>query len=223
MFHDIAKNPGPTLPQDFNFSVICNKELDSNLHIGSEGRAPLITYSCEQLLDLRASSNALECTMIQALKNANTLRKERPRAERLVRFRKFNRQRERTLITLISSTESPIIRENNGGFDRSGETVHSFNRCQGGVNWKNLASVDKGPSSMGLLPVPKSLFLNICSLDKIKNRVRASVALAADFRTWDIDVGVISETHLCSLKPDSIVAIEGVYDISKGQRLGWNR
>ena len=33
VFHDIAKNPGPTLPQDFNFSVICNKELDSNLHI----------------------------------------------------------------------------------------------------------------------------------------------------------------------------------------------
>ena len=95
--------------------------------------------------------------------------------------------------------------------------MRSFNRCQGGVNWKNLASVDKGPSSMGLFPVPKSLFLNICSLDKIKNRVRASVALAADFRTWDIDVGVISETHLCSLKPDSIVVIEG-YTIYRRDR-----
>ena len=43
------------------------------------------------------------------------------------------------------------------------------------------------------------------------------MALAADFRTWDIDVGVISETHLCSQKPDSIVAIEG-YTIYRRDR-----
>lgn len=30
----------------------------------------------------------------------------------------------------------------------------------------------------------------------------------ADFRSWDINVGVISETHLCRQKPDSIVATE---------------
>ena len=54
-----------------------------------------------------------------------------------------------------------------------------------------------------------SLFLNTCSLDKIKNRVRASVALVADFQSGDIDVGIISETHLCRQKLDSTVAIEG--------------
>ena len=88
-------------------------------------------------------------------------------------------------------------------------TSRAVKRCQGGVNWKNLGCVNKGSSSTGLFPVPKSLILNTCSLNKIKNRVRASVALAADFRSWDIDVGVISETHLCRQKPDSIVAIEG--------------
>ena len=66
-----------------------------------------------------------------------------------------------------------------------------------------------GSSSAGLFPVPKSLFLNTCSLDKIKNRVQASVTLAADFQSWDIDIGVISEMHLCRQKPASIVAIEG--------------
>ena len=65
------------------------------------------------------------------------------------------------------------------------------------------------------MAVPKSLFLNTCSLEKIKNRVRASVALAADFRSWDIDVGVISETHLCSQKPDSSFAMEGIQYIER--------
>ena len=41
VFRDIPKNPGPTSPQDLNFSAICNNGPGSNLHIGSEGRAPL--------------------------------------------------------------------------------------------------------------------------------------------------------------------------------------
>lgn len=57
--------------------------------------------------------------------------------------------------------------------------------------------VNKGSSSGGLFPVPTSLLLNTCSLNKIKNRVQASVALTADFQSWDIDIGVISEVHLC--------------------------
>ena len=111
-------------------------------------------------------------------------------------------------ITLTSSTESATARENNTVFERP-ETVSSLKRCQGGVTWKKLASVGKGSSSTGLFSVPKSPFLNMCSLDKIKNRIRPSVALAADFRSWDIDVGDISETHLCRQKDDSTVAIGG--------------
>ena len=57
----------------------------------------------------------------------------------------------------------------------------------------------------------------MCSLDEIKNRIRPSVALAADFRSWDIDVGDISETHLCRQKDDSTVAIGG-YTIYRRDR-----
>ena len=44
--------------------------------------------------------------------------------------------------------------------------------------------------------VPKCMFINICSLAKTKNKVRAAVGLEADLRSKDIDVCVVSETHL---------------------------
>lgn len=53
--------------------------------------------------------------------------------------------------------------------------------------------------------VPRSLFLNICGLAKTKHQVRAAVALEADLYAADIDVCVISETHLSTIIPDSIV------------------
>ncbi|PFX29450.1 hypothetical protein AWC38_SpisGene5781 [Stylophora pistillata] len=209
VFHDIPKN------LDFNFSDTCNNEPGStlrignepgsNLHFASEGRTPLITYSREKLLQLRSSSNALVYTSIQDLRDCNILRKERPRA---------CRHKRRNLIALTSSTESPTARVNNTVCERP-DTASCFKRCQRVVDWKNLARVNIASSSTRLFAVPKSLFLNTCSLEKIKNRVRASVALAADFRSWDIDVGVISETHLCSQKPDSSFAIEGIQYIER--------
>ena len=56
-------------------------------------------------------------------------------------------------------------------------------------------------------PVPKSLFINICNLKKKKNRVQASVALEADLCASDIDICVVSETHLNNKIPDSVVAM----------------
>ena len=52
--------------------------------------------------------------------------------------------------------------------------------------------------SINEFAVPKCLFTNICGLSKVKNRVRAEVALEADFRNHDIDVAVVSETHLAA-------------------------
>jgi len=49
------------------------------------------------------------------------------------------------------------------------------------------------------------IFTNICGLLKTKNRVRAPVALEADLRNQDIDVCVVSETHLSTEMPDAIV------------------
>ena len=99
VFHDIPKNPGPTFPQDCILAV--NDALQWSHTPGS---------SC-YIYDLQAM---LLCTRWFGIwGTCNILRKERPRAGRLVRFRKFNRHKLRNLITLTSSTESPTARENN--------------------------------------------------------------------------------------------------------------
>ena len=69
--------------------------------------------------------------------------------------------------------------------------------------------------------VPKFLFTNICSLAKTKNRVRAAVALEADLNNRDIDVCIVSETHLKSEMPDAIVNIPG-YSIFRQDRNWWD-
>lgn len=43
-------------------------------------------------------------------------------------------------------------------------------------------------------PVPKFMLSNICSLNKTVKKVRASTALAADMRTLDTDIAIISDT-----------------------------
>ena len=55
--------------------------------------------------------------------------------------------------------------------------------------------------------VPKCLFLNICSLLKVKNGLKASVALEGDLYAEDIDICVILETHLNHNVPDFAVGI----------------
>ena len=140
-----------------------------------------------------------------------TLRKERPRARRLIRFRKFNRQKLQNLnsITLTSSTESATARENNTVFERP-ETVSSLKRCQGGVTLKNLASVGKGSSSTGLFSVPKSPFLNMCSLDKIKNRIRPSVALRQIFDRGISMLAIFQRRIFADRKMTVLLLLEGI-------------
>ena len=65
--------------------------------------------------------------------------------------------------------------------------------------------------------VPKFLFTSICSLAKTKNRVRAAVALEADLNNEDIDVCIVSESHLKPEMPDAIVNIPG-YSIFRQDR-----
>ena len=65
--------------------------------------------------------------------------------------------------------------------------------------------------------VPKFLLTNICSLAKTKNRVRAVVALETDLRRKDIDVCIVSETHLKTNIPNRAVDIHN-YDIYRRDR-----
>ena len=65
----------------------------------------------------------------------------------------------------------------------------------------------KRKNSPSHFAVPNCMFVNICSLLKTKNRVRAPAALEADLRNNDIDVCVVSETHLKLAQPDAVVNI----------------
>ena len=87
---------------------------------------------------------------------------------------------------------------------------------------KNLVPIPKRKQNPVLqtvseFAVPKFLFTNICSLAKTKNRVRAAVALEADLNNKDIDVCIVSETHLKPKIPDAIVNIPG-YSIFRRDR-----
>ena len=55
--------------------------------------------------------------------------------------------------------------------------------------------------------VPKFVFTNICSLAKTMNRIQAAVALEADLNDKDIDICVVSETHLKPEMRDAIVKL----------------
>ena len=74
-----------------------------------------------------------------------------------------------------------------------------------------LAALHRAPvkrkSSPSHFAVPNCMFVNICSLTKTKNRVRAPVAFEADMQNNDIDVCVVSETHLKPALSDAVVNI----------------
>ena len=67
--------------------------------------------------------------------------------------------------------------------------------------------------------VPKCLFTNICGLAKSKNRLRAPVTIEAHLNNQDIDICVVSETHLSTDLPNSIVNIPE-YNLFRRDR-GW--
>ena len=54
------------------------------------------------------------------------------------------------------------------------------------------------------------MFINICSLVERKNRVRTVVALKTDLLQNDIDICVVTETHLKPDIPDSVVTYQTI-------------
>ena len=51
------------------------------------------------------------------------------------------------------------------------------------------------------------VLLTLCSLLKTKNEIKANIALEADLYAADIDICVVSESHLKEVVPDANVAI----------------
>ena len=56
-------------------------------------------------------------------------------------------------------------------------------------------------TSHGGYAVPKCCFINVCSLMKTRNKIKANIAVEADLYAADIDICVVSETHLKRLYP----------------------
>ena len=75
---------------------------------------------------------------------------------------------------------------------------------------KNLASVGKGSSSTGLFSVPKSPFLNMCSLDKMKNRIRPSVALRQIFDRGISTLAIFQRHIFADRKMTVLLLLEGI-------------
>ena len=76
----------------------------------------------------------------------------------------------------------------------------------------NLICIQRENNSTRISPstefaVLKCLFTNICGLAKSKNRLWAPVAIEVHLNNQDIDICVVSETHLSTDLPDSIVNI----------------
>jgi hypothetical protein len=104
-----------------------------------------------------------------------------------------------------SKNPIPVIRRG------MGRTAIHLSRCR---SPENLIPIVTQPSNVKTknrsFAVPiKFLFTNNCSLSKTKNRVRAAVALEADL-TNDIDICIVSKTHLKSEMPDSTVNIANI-------------
>ena len=78
------------------------------------------------------------------------------------------------------------------------------------ITWRCLTPVPREPkpsANHSVFAVPKCIFINICSLTKTKNKVRAVVALEADMWQNDIAVCVVMEKHLKPAQPDAKVNI----------------
>ena len=80
-----------------------------------------------------------------------------------------------------------------------------------------MKTLDWSVETLGSECEPKCLFLNICSLLKVKNGLKASLALEGDLYAEDIDICVISETHLNHNVPDFAVGISN-YTIYRRDR-----
>ena len=96
---------------------------------------------------------------------------------------------------------------------------------QGHSSYINLITVPRAvlpkersaTTSSRTFAVPKFLFVNVCSLMKTKNRIRSSVTLEADLHNNDVDICVVSETHLKPDVPDAAVNISN-YSMNRRDR-----
>ena len=198
---DIHPNPGPHDGQQENRLVdgvdLTTAHRDSSN--GSNGGADTILFrSGNDLLSLRRFALRPQAPGLNTLKQLGILR-----------YRGQSRVKNRAADAFLNPNETA----------RDGQAIEVVKSRRPvkscpvrELNAKRcLTALHRAPvkrkNSPSLFAVPNCMFVNICSLSKTKNRVRAPVSLEADMRSNDIDVCVVSETHLKPAQPDAVVII----------------
>ena len=196
---DVQPNPGPkSVP-----------ESEGRITIPSSTQlSDVITYTRRNLLELRKHQSSRTKPSIPVIETTKSLKLYRYRGSRGGCNRHGNRHGNSATDRSERTESIPVI---------IGVKRLSKNVCDRGVVSGNLFRVarkvnaplpDNTPSN-SVFAVPKFSFTNICSLAKTKNRVRAVVALEVDLNNEDIDICVVSETHLKPSMPYAIVNISG--------------
>jgi len=183
LFGDIERNQGPLVDENKN------RTSASEIPHGQESNnEPHISYLRDELLKLRSAGNVpLGRLLLDRLKSCEILKYRGNRAGR----KKIKREANQITVVL----------------GRRGERTHNDNIIARDRVLIPIPRSKATTSPVYQFAVPKCLFLNICSLLKTKNGVKASTALMVDLYTADIDLCVISETNLKREIPDSVIAI----------------
>ncbi|PFX12018.1 hypothetical protein AWC38_SpisGene24089 [Stylophora pistillata] len=207
---DVHPHPGPEeVDNDHGKRKQSSNSLDFACAIGSVGIH--CSHNRDRLLSLRRSAGRPAPHVFDTLKSLGMLKYRGPGLRKLGKITK----------NISASQQSdrcrPIEVVKTRRFARPYRILDPAKN-----RYLTLIPREPTKSSTGCseFAVPKCMFINICSLSKAKNRVRAVVGLGADLRSKDIDACVVSETHLKPAQPDAIVNIEN-WSIFRRDR-NWN-
>jgi hypothetical protein len=189
IYMDVSLNPGPDKEQDTTNSLHGTSISTNVASVNS------ISYTRETLLSLRLSYKVCRNDrIVNDLKRTGLFhyrgkRGGKSRSNKSNYYSDAIRQSIPTRITNYHCLKRPIT-------DRGPRLLVSIPRAP-----KQPCPVNLGEQ----YPVPKCLFLNICSLTKTKNRVKAHNACFGSGFVWCGHVCVVSETHLNPKVPDANV------------------
>lgn len=189
---DVESQPGPEIDRSFGG---VNKNYPMLM------RTKPASLKCSELLSLRNKAFKPSPAVLSQFKSLGIL--------------KYRGQHSARISRSISTKKIPVM-QGRRFIKAEGQKVDRSNL----INIPRVNTTDKTSTSKSKgFAVPKCLFTNICGLSKTKNRVRAPVALEADLRSQDIDVCIVSETHLSTNMPDAVVNIPN-YNVFRRDR-GW--
>ena len=194
---DISSNPGPANITETSLDKNCTNNtsaiLQTHKSVCNQSCSFRRVYSRRELWDLKTIP-ACNNKILNQIKQSGLFRFRGKRAGRRHIRKKYEVNNKSYNIPVIINC------------DRKSHYRHEHMH----IRERNLIPIPRNPridQHCINYPMPKCLLINICGLNKTKNRVRAPVALAADMIATDVDICIVSETHLKPDIPDSVVAI----------------